>query len=93
MTDTLTIRDNRTGREYEVPIADGTIRAADLKQISADGETPSMVMKTKRATTETANPIRVAGSTGQRSSRAGKGTTEARVPSGASSSVGRDGER
>ena len=38
MTDTLTIRDNRTGREYEVPIADGTIRAADLKQIAVDGE-------------------------------------------------------
>src|SRR3954463_14075149 len=38
MTDTLTIRDNRTGREYEVPIADGTIRAADLKQTAVDGE-------------------------------------------------------
>src|SRR4028118_760027 len=38
MTDSLTIRDNRTGQEYEMPIADGTIRAADLKQISVDGE-------------------------------------------------------
>ena len=38
MTDTLSIRDNRTGREYEVPIADGTIRAADLKQLAVDGE-------------------------------------------------------
>ena len=38
MADTLSIRDNRTGREYEVPISDGTIRAADLKQVAVDGE-------------------------------------------------------
>jgi citrate synthase len=38
MADTLSIRDNRTGLEYEVPISDGTIRAADLKQIALDGE-------------------------------------------------------
>jgi citrate synthase len=38
MTDTLSIRDNRTGKEYEVPISDGTIRAADLKQIAVDGD-------------------------------------------------------
>ncbi|HEX9705318.1 MAG TPA: citrate/2-methylcitrate synthase, partial [Gemmatimonadales bacterium] len=31
--DTLSITDNRTGKSYEVPIADGTIRAADLRQI------------------------------------------------------------
>ena len=31
--DTLTITDNRTGQKYEVPVADGTIRAADLRQI------------------------------------------------------------
>ena len=36
--DTLTIRDNRTGQEYEVPITDGTIRAADLKKLTVDGE-------------------------------------------------------
>jgi citrate synthase len=34
-SDTLTIVDNRTGREYSVPIVDGTIRATDLRQISA----------------------------------------------------------
>jgi citrate synthase len=34
--DTLTITDNRTGREYTLPIVDGTIRATDLRQISAD---------------------------------------------------------
>jgi citrate synthase len=33
MADTLTITDNRTGRQYEVPIQDGTIRATDLRQI------------------------------------------------------------
>ena len=37
-SDSLTVRDNRTGQEYELPITDGTIRAADLKQIAADGE-------------------------------------------------------
>ena len=38
MTDSLTVRDNRTGREYEIAITDGTIRAADLKQVAVDGE-------------------------------------------------------
>jgi citrate synthase len=33
MADTLTITDNRTGKQYEVPITDGTIRATDLRQI------------------------------------------------------------
>ena len=37
--ETLTITDNRTGREYTVPITDGTIRATELRQISAaDGD-------------------------------------------------------
>ena len=31
--DTLTITDNRTGRTYELPITDDTIRAMDLRQI------------------------------------------------------------
>ena len=35
--DSLTVTDNRTGQTYELEITDGTIRAADLKQISADG--------------------------------------------------------
>ncbi len=34
--DTLTITDNRTGKTYEIPIADGTIRAIDLRQIKTD---------------------------------------------------------
>src|ERR671937_1152477 len=33
MTDSLTIVDNRTGKKYELPIQDGTIRAMDLRQI------------------------------------------------------------
>ena len=31
--DTLTITDNRTGKQYELPIENGTIRAMDLRQI------------------------------------------------------------
>ena len=33
MADTLTITDNRTGKQYEVPIQDGAIKAIDLRQI------------------------------------------------------------
>src|SRR5438874_12771603 len=33
MSDTLTIVDNRTGKKYELPVQDGTIRAMDLRQI------------------------------------------------------------
>jgi len=33
MADTLTVTDNRTGKSYELPITDGTIRAIDLRQI------------------------------------------------------------
>src|ERR1700693_4721009 len=34
----LTITDRRTGRVYEVPISDGTIRAMDLRQIKVQPE-------------------------------------------------------
>jgi len=33
MRDSLTITDNRTGKAYDLPIKDGTIRAIDLRQI------------------------------------------------------------
>src|SRR5471032_1168558 len=33
MADTLTVTDNRTGKQYELPIKDGAIRAMDLRQI------------------------------------------------------------
>ncbi|HET9065377.1 MAG TPA: citrate synthase [Gemmatimonadales bacterium] len=32
-SDTVTLTDNRTGKQYEVPITDDTIRAIDLRQI------------------------------------------------------------
>jgi citrate synthase len=32
-TESLTVTDNRTGRTYELPISDGTVRAMDLRQI------------------------------------------------------------
>ncbi|MFI5179666.1 MAG: citrate synthase [Vicinamibacterales bacterium] len=38
MTDTLTITDNRTGKQYELPIEHGTIRAMDLRQIRTGAE-------------------------------------------------------
>jgi citrate synthase len=36
--DTLTITDNRTGKQYEIPIELGAIRTADLRQIKVDAE-------------------------------------------------------
>ncbi|MEO9177097.1 MAG: citrate/2-methylcitrate synthase, partial [Gaiellales bacterium] len=35
-SDTLTIVDNRTGTEYDVPIVDGAIRATDIAKIRTD---------------------------------------------------------
>lgn len=34
--DTLTVTDNRTGKTYEIPIVDETIRATDLRQIKVN---------------------------------------------------------
>src|SRR5437764_1093198 len=36
--ETLTVTDNRTGKQYTLPIKDGTIRAGDLRQIRTDPE-------------------------------------------------------
>ncbi len=36
--DTLTVTDNRTGKTYELPIKDGTIRALDLREIKTGPE-------------------------------------------------------
>jgi citrate synthase len=36
--DSLSIRDNRTGRDYEIAITEGTIRATDLSQIAVESE-------------------------------------------------------
>src|SRR6201991_1238859 len=43
-TESLTVRDNRTGQEYDVPITDGTIKAADIGQIKADEDAPGLAV-------------------------------------------------
>src|SRR6201988_4599527 len=35
-TDTLTVTDNRTGKQYEIPIEDNTIRATELRNIKVN---------------------------------------------------------
>jgi len=35
-SDTLTVTDNRTGKQYRLPIEDGTIRATELRKIKTD---------------------------------------------------------
>ena len=40
--DTLTITDNRTGKQYEVPIADGAIKATDLLQVRTGDNDPGL---------------------------------------------------
>jgi len=37
-SETLSVTDNRTGRTYELPLTDGTVRAMDLRQIKASEE-------------------------------------------------------
>src|SRR5919112_588511 len=37
-SDSLTITDNRTGRTYEVPVEDGTVRATALRDIKVDDD-------------------------------------------------------
>src|SRR6202142_1939848 len=36
--ETLTVTDNRTGKSYEIPIVDGTIRATELRKIKTDDD-------------------------------------------------------
>ena len=40
----LTVRDNRTGTEYDVPITDGTIKAADLGRIRVNEQEPGLAV-------------------------------------------------
>ncbi len=42
--ETLTVRDNRTGQQYEVPILDGAIKAADVGKIRVDEESPGLAV-------------------------------------------------
>jgi citrate synthase len=37
-TNTLTVTDNRTGKSYDLPVEDGCIRAADLRQIKVQAD-------------------------------------------------------
>ncbi|HVH09926.1 MAG TPA: citrate/2-methylcitrate synthase, partial [Gemmatimonadales bacterium] len=39
---TLSVTDNRTGKQYDLTIQDGTIRALDLRQIKVDGDDPGL---------------------------------------------------
>ncbi len=42
--DSLTVRDNRTGQEYELAITQGTIRAGDLLQVRASQDEPGLAV-------------------------------------------------
>src|SRR6476646_6953188 len=54
MADTLTVTDSRTGKQYVLPIEDGTIRAMDLRQIKS-GADDFGLMTYDPAFTNTAN--------------------------------------
>jgi citrate synthase len=43
-SESLTVRDNRTGQEYEVPILDGSIKAGDMGKIRVNEETPGLAV-------------------------------------------------
>jgi citrate synthase len=43
MSETLTIIDNRTGKKYDLPIADGAIRSTDLRQIKTGQDDAGLV--------------------------------------------------
>jgi citrate synthase len=43
MPDTLTITDNRTGKSYDLPVQDETIRSVDLHKITVDGDAGGLV--------------------------------------------------
>jgi len=43
MAETLTITDNRTGKQYEVPVTDGVIRATDLRQVKSGPDDPGLM--------------------------------------------------
>lgn len=42
MSDTLTVTDNRTGQQYELPITENTVNAADLAQIRVNEDSPGI---------------------------------------------------
>ena len=40
----LSVRDNRTGREYDIPVADGVIRGSDLATIKTADDEPGLAL-------------------------------------------------
>jgi citrate synthase len=42
MADTLSVTDSRTGKTYELPIENGTIRATDLRQVKSGPDDPGL---------------------------------------------------
>jgi len=44
VTDSLSVRDNRTGRDYELPLTDGTVRATDLGGIRTADDAPGVAV-------------------------------------------------
>ncbi len=40
---TLSVTDNRTGKQYEIPVQNGTIRAVDLRQIKVADDQPGLL--------------------------------------------------
>jgi citrate synthase len=55
MADTLTVTDNRTGKTYEIPIADGAIKATDLKKIKTPDPDDTGLLTYDPACMNTAN--------------------------------------
>jgi citrate synthase len=43
VTDSLSVRDNRTGQEYDVPIENGTVKGADIGKITGEDGQPLAV--------------------------------------------------
>ena len=48
-SDSLTITDNRTGKTYDVPVADGTVRATALRDIKVSEDDFGLMSSTRRS--------------------------------------------
>ena len=84
--DSISVTDNRTGREYEIPIADGAIRATELRQIKVD-EADFGLMSYDPAFLNTAScRARSRSSTATSASSATAGTRSSSSPRGAATS-------
>ena len=56
MADTLTVTDNRTGKQYEIAIKDGVIRATDLRQVKSGARSLLITTRGKLRHSGMANP-------------------------------------